>query len=84
MSEFGGYTHPTGRKDYRCEWCGEPIPKGEKHAHFTGMWDGEFQNWRMHEECWQAGMADDSIGDGFSPYENERPEKKLTPQLSIQ
>ena len=63
MSDFGEVTYPAGRKEYRCEWCYGPIPQGEKHAHFVGIWQGEFQNWRMHEECLEA--SDDARDDGF-------------------
>jgi hypothetical protein len=73
MSEFGTYSHPVGRKDYRCEWCGQPIPKGEQHAHYVGLWEGEFQNWRVHQECMEALQLDNQDQDGFSPFENERP-----------
>ncbi len=85
MSDFGGYTHPVGRKDYRCEWCGETILRGEKHTQFTGMWEGEFQNWRMHDECHEAGSHfNDEISDGFTPYGNERPKKVFIYYLQMQ
>ena len=61
----------VGRKEYRCEWCGEKILCGEKHAHFVGKWEGEFQNWRMHDECHVASTCED-LQDGFSPYEYKR------------
>ena len=32
MSDFGDYTWPKARKEYRCEWCGEKILIGEKHT----------------------------------------------------
>ncbi len=44
MSDFGDTNWPTARKQHRCIWCGEGILKGEKHAHFAGKWEGEFQN----------------------------------------
>ena len=71
MGDFGEVRHPVAAKEHRCEWCGEPIPKGEKHAHFVGKWENEFQNWRMHYECHD--YADDTICEGFTPYEHERP-----------
>jgi len=72
MSDFGDTRFPVGRKDYRCEWCGERINAGELHPQFVGQWEGEFQSWRMHSEClaWNS----ESIAEGFTPYENERPE----------
>jgi len=74
-SDFGSTKHHAGRKNHTCEWCGQVIPKGEIFAHFTGMWDNEFQNWRMHEECYEVSKKDDSLQDGFMPYDNERPTK---------
>lgn len=82
MGEFGETTYPCGRKDHRCEWCGETIPTSEKHAHFVGMWDGEFQDWRMHSECYSECYEDasenDVFSDGFMPYEHERPSAPAT------
>ncbi len=74
MSDFYSSTFPIGRKDYRCEWCGETIPKGEKHMHFVGVWEGEWQNYRMHDECTEQYHIDCSE-DGFYPFENKRPAK---------
>jgi hypothetical protein len=74
MSEFGSPTYPVARKEYRCEWCGEKIPRGQRHLKFTGMWEGDFQNWRMHLECDDARSQEDYSGDGFTPFENDRPE----------
>src|SRR5208282_3933714 len=65
VSDFGEVTHPVGRKEHRCEWCYGPIPKGEKHARFVGKWQGEFQDWRMHNECLDA--SEDTRDDGFEP-----------------
>ena len=73
MTDFGETIWPTAAKAHRCEWCGETIPKGEKHAHFAGKWDGEFQDWRMHSECYTEGDANQEIQEGFTPYEHERP-----------
>ena len=75
MSDFGNYQYPKAAKDHRCEWCGETIPKGEVHAKYTGMWEGDFQNWRMHQECYDVSVLNDELIDGFAPYENERPAK---------
>lgn len=72
MSDFGETTQPVARKDYRCEWCGETIQKGEKHAHFVGKWEGEFQDWRMHAEC-SVDADSEELMDGFMPYEHPRP-----------
>lgn len=71
MTDFGETTHPKAAKDHRCEWCGETILKGEKHVRFTGKWEGEFQDWRMHYECHEATDRMD-LTDGFTPYEHAR------------
>lgn len=39
------------RKKYRCEYCFGPIPEGDRHCHFRSSWQGEWQNWRMPDEC---------------------------------
>jgi len=66
---------PIGRKEHRCEWCYEQIEAKEQHAHYIGVWNGEFQNWRMHEECFEDYDLNRD-GDGeFMPGEGERPAK---------
>lgn len=72
MSDFGEIKHPVARKSYRCEWCFAPIPKGEQHAHFAGVWEGDWQNWRMHSECHEA-ASEGEIQDGFTPGTGEIP-----------
>lgn len=77
MSDFGNMSYHKGYKDHRCEWCGEVIPKGEEFAHFQGMWQSEFQDWRMHKECEIASLKDPNTReDGFMPFENERPPRE--------
>jgi len=72
MSDFGNGTSPVARKDYRCEWCGQKIPKGEKHFQYTGVWQDEWQYWRMHKECEKQRQIDYD-GDGeFSSFGNDR------------
>ncbi len=73
MTDFGTTTHPVAAKDHRCIWCGETITKGEKHAHFAGKWEGDFQNWRMHSECYTASVDGGDLQDGFMPYDHPRP-----------
>lgn len=61
---FGELQSVVARKQYRCEWCFEPIFAGERHQQFKGKFEGDWQNWRMHNEC-----SDDYGGDpdGFTP-----------------
>ena len=73
MSDFGEGFWRVSRKDRRCEWCGQGIPKGERHYNYLGMWDGEWQNWRMHEECHEDYEINCDPFEGFSPFDNERP-----------
>jgi hypothetical protein len=68
---FDDVRFPVARKQYRCEWCGEPIKIGEKHPQFVGKWEDEFQSWRMHSECYEATSRDD-LSEGFTPYEHDR------------
>jgi hypothetical protein len=69
--EFGSLHTPTARKQHKCEWCFGPIPKGEKHKQFSGMWQGDFQNWRMHDECYETSAG--AQAEGFTPGEGEMP-----------
>lgn len=39
------------RKEYRCDWCGEPIHRGETYARDTIVNDGEIYTWHSHDEC---------------------------------
>ena len=49
-------TWPVARKDYRCVWCWQPIPRGMKHYHHICKYDGELQSNRYHPECeWDCG-----------------------------
>lgn len=73
MGDFGVTTHPVAQKQYRCDYCWWPIPQGEKHSLWSGIFDGEWQSNRMHEEC-----ADDHYESGdyeFSPGSAEPPER---------
>lgn len=72
MSDFGKVRQHTGRKDHVCAWCGETIPKGEKFEHYVGKWQGEFQNWRMHIDCYEASTNGDELFEGFGPHEHKR------------
>ena len=79
MSDFGTSFTPVARKDHRCAWCGHEIVAGMKYYRYTGMFEGEFQNWAMHLECEEAYRLDDPYNDGFSMYDNERPTKTSVP-----
>ncbi|MDE2098651.1 MAG: hypothetical protein KGL39_15460 [Patescibacteria group bacterium] len=70
---------PAARKDHRCSWCGHPIPKGARYVYSSGIWEGRFVVNKMHPEC-DVAAADDfrESGEGFTPYDNERPNRAFT------
>ena len=70
-TDFGDIRHVKARKTHKCAWCAESILTGERHPHFVGKWEGEFQNWRMHAECYEATDRQD-LSDGFALYEHKR------------
>ncbi|MNN93959.1 hypothetical protein D3C81_2125020 [compost metagenome] len=39
------------RKDHRCSATGKSIPAGSSCWHYTGEYEGEFQNWYMSDEA---------------------------------
>lgn len=71
---------PVGRKDYRCIWCGQTIPKGERHFYRSHVFEGELSNDRFHMECIKAMQnCPDTAMDGFFyPFENTRPQAFLS------
>jgi len=75
MAYFGKMLWPVARKEHRCEACWGPIPKGERHAQANGMWGGEFQHWRMHEECYADFHAENPFGGEFAPGDAPVPER---------
>ena len=50
---------PRARKDYECNFCGEPIPKGTRHVMYTttNIEGPGFEHWRLHGECYLSGEA---------------------------
>ena len=39
------------RKAWPCAWCKGIIQAGEPHQRYVGTYEGEFQDWRVHEDC---------------------------------
>lgn len=67
------YTNPTARKPHKCEWCAEEIAVGTKHTRATGQYEGDWQDWRMHGECFDAFMREtDHDGGYIDPHVHER------------
>ena len=60
---FGSPTTPVARKAHRCEWCWQGIAVGEKHYKYVGVWEGDFQDWRMHLDCLEAWKREDAAND---------------------
>ena len=54
MSDFGNVRHVVAAKSHRCIHCIERIAPGTKHAHYVGVWERDWQDWRMHDECLDA------------------------------
>ncbi len=64
----------TCRKPHRCEWCNEPIAKGERAQYRAYVWeDGPMSGW-MHFECWDAmhELPTRDLMDGWTPGDFER------------
>lgn len=72
-------TKPVARKDHKCIWCGQRIPKGEQYVAERSVFDGEMQNHHWHQECLaDARENNDKYGEwDFMPYDNERPLPKI-------
>jgi hypothetical protein len=68
-------TRPIARKDHRCIWCGQKIPKGEQYISEQSVFDGDFQNHHWHFECLEDAQANTDYEWEFMPYHNERPRK---------
>jgi len=73
VSDFGDMTRRTCRLIHKCEWCGEQIERGARAWYYAGRWQGEWQSWYMHDECYTAyQQSNDGYDEGFYPFENER------------
>jgi hypothetical protein len=70
---FGTEKQVKLRKTVRCAWCGQDMMKGKTVYQFKGRWNGDWQNWKMHNECRDVYYDDDCFDEGFSLYDNERP-----------
>jgi len=73
MSDCGSGKWPKARKQHKCEYCFGPILVGETYYRFCGIWQGEYQNWAMHEECHENWSA--SGDEEFMPGDAPMPER---------
>ena len=39
------------RKEHTCYECRLPIPKGVTYKRAKGLWDGDWEEYKMHPEC---------------------------------
>lgn len=55
--------HPVARKQHTCMFCYGSIQKGQKYLKQTNIINGNFGEWKCHEECQDVakrlGMYDD-------------------------
>lgn len=63
-------TH-TARKEHACIWCREPIKPGEKYTVDCGVYCGDWQANKYHDECYGAASGED-LSDGFEPHSFKR------------
>lgn len=63
-------SNPKARKDHKCSWCGQFIPKGEKYERGTCKFDGLIYTWKNHECCMKIAqkldMWYDTDGEGVT------------------
>ena len=74
MTDFGKLKTVKIRKPRPCAWCSQKLIEGDRAVSYCGMWQGDWQNWRMHPECYEVfGSDPDSVTEGFTLYEGDRP-----------
>jgi hypothetical protein len=65
------------KKEHKCSWCGQQILVGEMYLRSRVVFEGDPQTNKFHPECGDAAAADNmEWGEGFMPYEQERPAKR--------
>ena len=68
------------RKQYACDWCGEPIEVGEMHVKGArGDWK-DLDSWRLHQECADAVRREmeDATPDDFCTFTRGMPRGMTT------
>lgn len=87
---FGEGDRPVARKQHSCIWCHELIVIGERHFKYVGIWEREFQNWRMHDDCidahkretYDGEICDEAHQRGRTCDEKESVERKLAKDVN--
>lgn len=51
MLEFQNYSERNARKEHKCSLCGETILAGEKYVRFSGKYDGQMFDQKLHISC---------------------------------
>lgn len=70
-------TQVTARKDHKCIWCGQVVPKSTSYLRERSTYDGHWQNFPWHLECKRSSFEHFRYAEDFVPYENERPDYRL-------
>lgn len=76
MGDFGEGKWVLARKRHKCAGCGWRIPKGERHYHYNGRYRDEWQDWRLHAECFAVFETFDEPE--FMPGEIDPPQRIVT------
>lgn len=63
--DFINHKQVKGRKHYTCEQCRKSILPGEKHNYCCGKFEGEFIDYREHNECRDAWVAINDLRGGM-------------------
>ena len=58
------------RNNHQCAWCKGKITTQQQHLQYTGMFQGDFQDWRVHEECIDA-LEKSDPSEGICPEPHE-------------
>ena len=66
MTEVIDHTERKAKKQYKCDYCGETIEKGETYDYYKGKYDGSLYVWRSHLACQRVA---DAIWDYADPDE---------------
>lgn len=75
MVDFRSEAHQilATRKDYKCAWCNEMIPKGGSCFSWVSIDGGQASTLRVHEECYEAMQEVIREYDGEMPPPGENP-----------
>ena len=52
-------TNMQAYRNFKCDWCGEPILVLSKYVYTRGVFDGKLEVMYFHQDCFDAGAAMD-------------------------